>query len=198
MNVFSIISVAIASGALVATWWQGSVAWDTEKRSLRAYVSSDEPGLQPVSDAAGTWSIIPKWANHGNTPTRNAIVTLECLSVSAEGTITILTSPGAQKPREISPGHPISPGVCDLTAAWLAFNTSKGIRYGARSTVDYLDIFGEAHHSEQCFTVLWQAPTYAIPLPCERNCEDEECKTVPAPTPRRSLLDRLLHRDRAA
>lgn len=182
-----ISAAVIALLAFFATFWQAWIARDAEKRSLRAYVSSDEPVVQGTPDPAGTivsWEIVPKWANHGSTPTRNAIVTLQCLSISAEGNISAEATKAAPRPRNISPAHPIAPGSCVLTAAQLAVSIKGGIRQGARSTVDYLDVFGEHHHSEQCFTVefLGDPARNADPLratvQCERNCEDEECKSI--------------------
>lgn len=82
-----------------------------------------------------------------------------------------------------------------MTANQLA-GTAAGTLHGARSTVDYLDVFGEPHHSEQCFTVeflvdpLVNANALREIGSCDRNCQDEEC--LPAPAARRSLTDQLL------
>ena len=176
----SLLSLAVAVLALFATGWQGWIARDAEKRSLRAYVSADEPEVHPTTtSSAGTfvaWIIIPKWANHGSTPTRNSIVTTQCIATSAEGA-TSTTGPATPRPRDISPGHPIASDGCALTA-----DQRAGSLIGGRSTVDYWDVFGEHHHSEQCVTIEFIGDPSHNPDPlrvthaCEPNCEDEECE----------------------
>ena len=190
-----ISAAVIALLAFFATFWQAWIARDAEKRSLRAYVSSDDPGVFAVTNSAGAiveWKLLPKWADHGSTPTRNLTFTLHCIAVrkdtgelSAETTEP--TNPANQ--RNISPGHPVGAGICSVTAVQLAANIKSGLLNGARSTVDYSDVFGEHHHSEQCFTVEFLADPLrnTDPLrtigPCDRNCEDEECKPIPRALP---------------
>ena len=186
-NALAVTAIVVSVLALAATGWQGWVARDAEKRSLRAYVSADEPEVRPTTtSSAGTfvaWTIIPKWANHGSTPTRNSIVTTQCIAISAQGAIsTAPTALAIPRPRNISPGHPIASDACPPTADQLADSIKNGSLNGGRSTVDYWDVFGEHHHSEQSFTIGFIGdPSHSPdPLrathPCERNCEDEECE----------------------
>jgi hypothetical protein len=141
----TLLSLAVAFLAFLVTWWQGSVARDAEKRSLRAYVTYDDPLVTSVTNSAGAvveWKIMPKWANHGGTPTRNLTFVLHCISVLKDtGVITSETTEHTT-PRDISPGSPIGTGLCSLRADQIAANIATGILHGARSTVDYFDVFG--------------------------------------------------------
>jgi hypothetical protein len=192
----------VAVLALAVACWQGWTAWDAERRSLRAYVTSDDPLVTSVTNSAGAiveWKILPRWADHGKTPTRNLTFIQHCIAVHKDtGDIiaeTKTTLPAT--PRHISPDHPVGTGLCSLTADQVAANFATGILNGARSTVDYFDVFGQPHHSEQCFTVeflddpLSNRDAKRVIGSCERNCEDEECQTVLAPAQRRSLRDLL-------
>ena len=49
----TLLSLVVAVLALLATWWQGSIARDAEKRSLRAYATYDEPLVTSVTNPAG-------------------------------------------------------------------------------------------------------------------------------------------------
>jgi hypothetical protein len=181
------LAAAVAAGF---TGYQAWVARDTEKRQLRAYVSRDEPEIFPLADASGgvlEWKILPKWANHGGTPTRNLTVTLRCIAVRKDtGAIFDETEqPPSQSQRIIPPTQATGGGICSLTASQITANIKNGLLNGARSTVDYFDVFGEPHHSEQCFTVEFlrdpiqnaDVATRAINT-CERNCEDGEYQTA--------------------
>jgi hypothetical protein len=199
----SLLSLLVAVLALFATWWQGWTAWDAEKRSLRAYVTSDEPLVTSVTNSVGAvveWKILPKWANQGKTPTRNLTFVLHCISVLKDTGALFGDTRMPASSRDISPGHPVGTGSCSLPADQLAANIATGILNGARSIVDYFDVFGQPHHSEQCFTVEFlNDPVHVADAKrliglCERNCEDEECQTVPAPGARRSLQEQLLGR----
>jgi hypothetical protein len=191
----------VAVLALAVACWQGWTAWDAERRSLRAYVTSDEPLVTSVTNPAGAivgWKIIPKWADHGKTPTRSLTFIHHCIAVhKVTGDIIVETTAPAT-PRDISPDHPVGAGLCSLTADQVAVNFATGILNWVRSTVDYFDVFGQPHHSEQCFTVefledpLRYIDAKRIIGACERNCEDEECPAVHAPAARRSLQDLLL------
>jgi hypothetical protein len=83
-SLLSLVSLLVAVLALLATWWQGLIARDAEKRSLRAYATSDGLQVHAVPNPAGigiaAMKILANWANHGGTPTRKAIVTTQCLS----------------------------------------------------------------------------------------------------------------------
>jgi hypothetical protein len=201
----TLLSFVVAVLALFATWWQGWTAWDTERRSLRAYVTYDDPLVTSVTNSAGAiveWKILPKWANHGGTPTRNLISELHCISARKDTLAIIGESKQSSAPRDLSPGSPIGAGFCSSPADQLAADGVAGILHGARSTADYFDVFGEPHHSEQCFVVdflidpLHFADAKRTINQCERNCEDEECQTAPARASLRSLLflDRLMGR----
>ena len=188
--VLTLLSLAVAFSVFLATWWQASIARDAEKRSLRAYVAYDEPLVTSVPNSAGAiveWKFFPRWANHGSTPTRNLTFVLHCISVLKETRASIGETVSPASSRDISPGFPLGAGSCSHPASQLAADLTAGILHGARSTVDYLDVFGEAHHSEQCFTVEFLADPQlnANALreigSCERNCQDEECTPAPAP-----------------
>jgi hypothetical protein len=151
------LAVALSGAAFLAaavaacfTGYQAWVARDTEKRQLRAYVSRDEPEIFPLPDASG-WKILPKWANHGGTPTRNLTVALRCISVHKDTGATSGES-GEQPPsqRIISATQTTSGGACSLSASQVNANFKNGLLNGARSTVEYFDVFGQSHHSEQC------------------------------------------------
>ena len=200
----SLLSLLIAVLALFATGWQGWTARDAERRSLRAYVTYDDPLVTSVTNSAGAvveWKIMPKWANHGGTPTRNLTFVLHCISVLKDTGALIGDTTTPPSSRDISPGSPIGTGLCSLRADQIAANSATGILNGARSTVDYFDVFGEPHHSEQCFTVEFlNDPLHVADAKrtigfCEHNCEDEECQAAPAPAarhPLRDLRDQLL------
>jgi hypothetical protein len=160
------LSLLVAVLALFATGWQGFIARDAERRSPRAYVTSDEPLVTSITNSAGAvveWKLLPKWADHGVTPTRNLTFVLHCISVLKATGALFGDTPTPASSRDI-----------------------------------HFDVFGEPHHSEQCFTVeflndpLSVADAKRTIGACERNCEDEECQTVPAPAARHRLLDQLL------
>lgn len=185
-------AVAIAIFAFVATAWQAWIARDAEKRSLRAYVSYDDPLVTPVTDTNGViaeWKLSPEWVNHCSTPTRGLTSSIQCVTVRKDTYAIVLASSATLSPLEIAPTRKEYSGICSVTTSDIESRLKIGITNGIKSSVDYCDVFGERHHSEQCVTIDFNGdPKHNLKSQrsinfCGRNCEDEECERIVSSAP---------------
>ncbi len=180
-EVLTIALVLIGIGALC-------VQRDTEERDLRAYVTAGETKIIPTTNSQDGdlhWVMTPEWKNVGNTPTRSAKVSIQCFTIDAAGK-TIDEHAPSSRYRDLGPDKTGLAGGCTLTPKEMLSNKAAGKKNAVYSAVDYKDVFGTDHHSEQCVVltpisdadVADPAFQHTFSLCADRNCEDEECETV--------------------
>lgn len=179
-------TIAALNAQVVETRRLANTAGDTEKRQLRAYISASEVHVFPTTDKNGGnlhWWIFAMWQNSGQTPTRRLSFTTDCITIREDDPVRVVDrSIASEGNRDAPPKAALSAGSCSLSTSQIVKQLSQGLVGGIRSTVEYYDIFGDWHQSQQCTTVKFIGD-YMVANPdvqrvigiCSKNCEDEEC-----------------------
>jgi hypothetical protein len=162
-----------------------SLAEDTSKEQLRAYVSASTVVIKSYRESRATpvvWYIEPVWKNSGQTPTRGAILRLGCF---VDDSFTMPKKRSYSSQKTIGPGDTVLGGGCRQTPREISQQVSSD-RERILSIIEYQDVFGARHVTKQCFEIQWRSnyehynpqPEYVImlcPDGSHLNCEDDEC-----------------------
>jgi hypothetical protein len=114
---FTVIATAFAAFYTSKQWAVAKdtyhVAIDQERRQLRAYVSAEAASVisgksAPVNQFQ--WTLFPRWANRGNTPTRFLKSRIQCLELDLSTGNVVDRTPVYLSERDIPPTQATSAG----------------------------------------------------------------------------------------
>jgi hypothetical protein len=168
--------------AVIAATRQASIAGDTERRQLRAYVymyGITIEAMRRMDDGDIMWQTEASWRNSGATPTRGLKVLSKVGARYAKGETISLSNP-----------FPLSLGPGDQALVFGAnVQTSKISSFTAEGIAVYRDAFGHDRVTMACRSAnafnredLNEAKVgdkiQLDSLPCgNENCADEDCKS---------------------